>query len=495
MSIAMKVTFVYLVIVVGSLGLSGLLTDRAIGNYVLDSTKASLISDGKEVIHSYELYGDVVGDQGTKSSYHMRSELTIAAQQIQREYVVIDPNGKILWNTFSHTDFNMLSDFQNLVAGALHGHLTSGVYPLDHPIYEFVAIPFTYTSDIPIGAVRLGFPRILRLPDLTGESNQNMKVVALFAQVSDLQRVTSQIWLAVAQGLVIASFITAVVGVLLARRLMKPASMLRKVIERVRRRDFSRIPVVKTGDEWEDFTEAFGDMVQSLQIFDEGQKRFLQNASHELKTPLMAIRGYAEGLRDEMFGPDEASRILDIIAEESVRIKQLVDQLIYLSKLETLEDVYTFTRQDLGAIIERAIERIHPLAKERHVSILQDTPMDRVVVCVDRDKMIQALLNLISNAIRHARRQILIRLALQDMICMIVEDDGDGFAAEDADRVFERFYHGAKGETGLGLPIAKAIVEKHRGLIYAENSEAGGARFVIQIPPFNSVDKYSGSLL
>ena len=147
-------------------------------------------------------------------------------------------------------------------------------------------------------------------------------------------------------------------------------------------------------------------MVQSLRACDEGQKRFLQNASHELKTPLMAIRGYAEGLRDEVFDPEEAHRVLDIIAQESVRLKRIVDDLIYLSKLETLDEVYHFVQFDMAIAIYKTIERIHPLAKEKGIRIMPDVPEHMVFALVDRDKIVQALLNHAANAIRHAKRQI-----------------------------------------------------------------------------------------
>ncbi len=481
-SIAMKVTSIYLVIVIGSLALSGALAIRAIEQYVLSSTEKSLIADGQLVIHAYELYGQLALIQHlNKIVVNNQTKLMVAAQPIEREYVVIDTNGSVLWNTFSHGDFLILSQFKGLMEKALRGRITSGVYPADNPVYEFVAIPFSYTSDIPIEVNRPPVPRDLRLPVPQVYSDQNTKVVALFTRVSDLQRITLQIWLAVAQGLAIASLITAVVGVMLAHRLMRPAAVIKKMIERVRNRDFAIVPIIRTGDEWEDFSVAFAEMVNALRAFDDGQKRFLQNASHELKTPLMAIRGYAEGLRDGVFEPNEATHILDIIADESVRIKRLVDQLIYLSKLETLDELYAFERQDLGMVIVRTIERVHPLAKERHINIIPDIPEERVFAVIDRDKMVQALLNLVSNAIRHARRQVLIRLEAREFLQLIVEDDGEGIELGEEKRVFERFFHGAKGDTGLGLAIAKAIVEKHRGTIEATNAEGRGARFTINL--------------
>ncbi|MCY0875909.1 MAG: HAMP domain-containing sensor histidine kinase [Firmicutes bacterium] len=482
-SITFKVVLVYLTLVIGSLMLAGILTNSAIQNYVIQATRDNLIQSAQRVIHQFESTGtNAMASKPTKAARQIDA-VSIAAQSVEQEYVIVDPSGHILWNTFSRADFSMLTQVRGVVVQALQGHIATGLYPDHNPLFEFVAIPFTYTISFPAGMSPPGAMSRLILPDEhLVKANRNTKVIVLFTRISDLQRITSQIWLAVAQGLLIASLITAIVGVIVARRLMRPAGVIKQAILRVRERDFSSIPVVRTGDEWEDFATAFGDMVRSLQAFDDGQKRFLQNASHELKTPLMAIRGYAEGLRDGVFEQSEAFRILDIVAQESVRLKSLVDELIYLSKLETLEEVYTFAPYDMAMIIYATIERVHPLAKERNIRILPDIPHESVTAMVDRDKMVQALLNLASNAVRHARRQIFIRLTAGDTVQVIVEDDGEGFRDGDETRVFERFFHGAKGDTGLGLPIAKAIIDKHRGDMYAINASGAGARFVILLP-------------
>ncbi|MHB1628426.1 MAG: HAMP domain-containing sensor histidine kinase [Bacilli bacterium] len=480
-SIAVKVISVYLVIVMGSLILAGVLTNRAIETYVIDMTRASLVKYGKGIITRFEDAGRGAAGANGKGPPGAKASLTVAAQTITPKYIVVDPTGAILWNTFSKTDHPLLSKVSGVVVKALQGDVAVGVYPHNNPVFEFVAIPFHYASRPPLEAVRPGSSDVLLLPQMKNP-HVDTKVVALFARVSDMQRITSEIWRAVVQGLVISSLITALVGLLLVRRLMRPVGIIKTAIDRVRQRDFSAVPVVNTGDEWEEFANAFGDMVQALQAFDEGQKRFLQNASHELKTPLMGIRGYAEGLRDGVFKPSESSRILDIIAQESVRLKSLVDELIYLSKLETLDEVYTFVQYDVSLIIYKTIERVHPLAKDRGILILPDVPEEPLYALVDQDKMVQALLNLAANAVRHAHHQIFIRLAAKDAVELIVEDDGDGFRDQDKERVFERFFHGAKGDTGLGLPIAKAIIEKHKGQIIAEDAEGGGARFVIQLP-------------
>ncbi|KYP82033.1 sensor histidine kinase [Ferroacidibacillus organovorans] len=481
MPIAIKVVVVYLVIVMISLALAGYLTNRSISQYVIDSTRNNLIGDGQVIIKQFRAYGQTLEDRHATPPTS-RALVTIAAQSVQREYIIVDPNGNIVWNTFTAADLPLLQHVSTLVAMALKGrHTASGVYPQQNPIFEFVAIPFSYAYLVPVTSLHPGFPPSIMMPNLTIE-HRNTKVLVLFTKLSDMKRITYEIWVAVAQGLMIATLITAIVGIVLARSLMQPAGLLKQAIMRVQERDFTHVPVVHTGDEWEDFAYAFNNMVDALKAFDEGQKRFLQNASHELKTPLIGIRGYAEGLRDGVFEPSESMHILDIIAAESVRLKRLVDELIYLSKLETLDDVYTFTHDNLTKIITKTIERAYPLARERQIQIVPDLPEGIVLAYIDSDKIVQALLNLIGNAIRHAHSRVIVTLRKEEFAKIVVEDDGEGFVTKDVERVFERFFHGDKGETGLGLSIVRAIVEKHRGKITAENGSMGGAKFTIELP-------------
>lgn len=481
-SITLKVVSVYTVIAVGSLILAGYLTNQGIHNYVITTTQTNLIREGTRVISNYELYGNLISSQKNPSRMVPLTALRIAEKNIPDEYVVVAPSGKVLWNNFVSSDFHLLSKIQDVVTRALTGKIATGLYPENNPIFVFVAIPFTYVQTFPIDSMQLHIAPRLSMQNPPVVEQKATKVVALFARVSDLQRIASQIWLAVEQGLLASTFITILVGTFMMRRLMRPASILKRAMSQVQKRNFSPVGTVHTGDEWEDISVAFADMVQSLQSYDEAQKRFLQNASHELKTPLMAIRGYAEGIRDGVFTGSESSRILDIVVQESVRMKKLVDELIYLSKLETLEEIYDFTPTSFQKVIRQTIELLAPLAKQRQVELVRQQEKTELFLNIDMEKMEQALINIIGNAIRHAKSCVVIKVSYEEFIYLVIEDDGEGFHDDDAARVFERFFHGAKGDTGLGLSVARAIIEKHHGAIFAENGTMGGARFQVRLP-------------
>lgn len=282
----------------------------------------------------------------------------------------------------------------------------------------------------------------------------------------------------------ITSIVVMVLGLWLSRSFSKPIRILQEQMSRLAKRDFSPPPVVSTGDELEEVSRTFASMVEELKRYDQGQRRFLQNASHELKTPLMSIQGYAEGIKDGIFVDEEANTGLAVISQEAMRLKKLVDELIYLSKLETLEDIYTPTEQELITLIEDSVARINSVALQKGVTI-EVKGQSFYQVHVDRDKMMQALINLLSNGVRHAKSRVEVTLRFVDgHLDVSIHDDGDGFAnpTVDQEQIFERFYRGNKGDTGLGLAIVKAIVEKSGGTIRAHNHEQGGAEFILCLP-------------
>lgn len=280
--------------------------------------------------------------------------------------------------------------------------------------------------------------------------------------------------------LLFATIVALVVGILIARSIAKPIVLLKKRTERISKRDYDSKVEINTEDELEALANTIDKMAKELKEYDMAQKKFLQNASHELKTPLMSIQGYAEGIKDGVF--EDNNEALDIIVEESTRLKGIVEELIYLSKLETMENFYKFSNENINNVIEKSIEKVKSLALKRGIKINTFLNKD-VILHIDMDKFIQALINLLGNCLRHSKSVINVRTSYEAKYFIIrISDDGEGFDHEELKNSFERFYKGKKGDTGLGLAITKVIIEKHRGLIEAFNTAEGGAEFVIRLP-------------
>ncbi|KEO84525.1 sensor histidine kinase [Tumebacillus flagellatus] len=305
--------------------------------------------------------------------------------------------------------------------------------------------------------------------------------------LENVRLVTKDLIQSLLKGFLITSVVVMVLGLWLSRSLAKPIRLLQNQMSRLAKRDFSPPPIVQTGDELEDVSRTFASMVEELKRYDQGQRRFLQNASHELKTPLMAIQGYAEGIKDGIFTGEEANTGLEVISQEAVRLKKLVDELIYLSKLETLEDSFRPVDLEFTSLVEDSVARVNSLALQKGV-VIDVLGEGEYRVHADGDKLMQTMINLLSNGVRHARSHVTVTLR-QDggQLIVSVHDDGEGFVNPDQDQqqIFARFYKGDKGDTGLGLAIVKAIVDQSGGTITARNHERGGAELILSLPMIN----------
>ncbi len=280
--------------------------------------------------------------------------------------------------------------------------------------------------------------------------------------------------------LVFTGLIAILFGVIAAKSISKPIVILRNRAETLSQRDFNTKVDIKTGDELEELAASMNKVADELKEYDVAQKKFIQNASHELKTPLMSIQGYAEGIKDGVF--DNNDKALDIIVEESARLKGMVEDIIYLSKLETMDDYYSFSIVGINEMIKKSVEKINSLALKQGIGI--NLILDRdAQIYLDGDKFTQAMINILGNCLRYSKNEIKITTRDDGKWFLIkISDDGEGFSEDEIKNIFERFYKGKKGNTGLGLAITKVIIEKHCGVIEARNGIDGGAEFTIRLP-------------
>lgn len=305
--------------------------------------------------------------------------------------------------------------------------------------------------------------------------------VVLYAPVGPVRQLTNGLFLVLLVSMAFTGIVAVVFGVLFAKTIAKPVILLKKRAEKLSLRDFDSKVEIHTGDELEELSDTMDQMAEELKEYNMAQKKFLQNASHELKTPLMSIQGYAEGLKDGVF--DDEGKALDVIIEESIRLKVLVEELVFLSKLETMEDFYHFQIQNLSGVVFKSVEKISGLAVKNNISIRTGDPGNDIPVRMDSDKLIQAFINILSNCLRYAGHQVTVIMKKSDgFVSIAVNDDGQGFEPGEIHEIFKRFYKGKNGNTGLGLPITKTIIEKHGGSIKAGNGENGGAEFIVKLP-------------
>ena len=211
----------------------------------------------------------------------------------------------------------------------------------------------------------------------------------------------------------------------------------------------------------------------------ERQQTFFQNASHELKTPLMAIQGYADGIQA---GVMDAGGAAEVILEESDRMTELVDELLDISKIDMGRQRLALSEIDIRELLYDGIRAVEPAAAASGITIVPDFPEEPVMVICDDTRLRRAITNILSNGVRYARSELRLTCrADKRHVTIRIQDDGDGIAEADLPHIFDRFYMGRSGKSGIGLALTKEIVHLHRGTIRAYNGDIG-AVFEISIP-------------
>jgi len=279
---------------------------------------------------------------------------------------------------------------------------------------------------------------------------------------------------------------------LVARWIALPLQHMAVVAKAVADGDFRQRMSPSGPQEAQSLAQAFNEMVQKVEGSRRTQRDFVANVSHELKTPLTSIQGFAQAILDGTAEDEQAKRhAARVIHEESDRLRRLVDELLDLARLDAGQVAFARDALDLRALLAAVVERLSLRAREKGVSI-QSILSGLPTVIGDGDRLAQVFTNLLDNAIRYAPRDsaVVVRGETQDgWVTLHVDDRGPGIPPEELSRVFERFYQLEKsrrsGEgrgAGLGLAICREVVQAHGGRIVAQSAVGQGTRFSVQLP-------------
>jgi two-component system sensor histidine kinase BaeS len=297
------------------------------------------------------------------------------------------------------------------------------------------------------------------------------------------------------QALLVASAISMLValilGAVLASTLTHPLRELTAATRSVAKGPLGQQVPIRSSDELGGLAESFNHMSADLARANELRREMMADVAHELRTPLTVIAGYIEGLRDGVLQPTPDR--FETMSLESQQLKRLVDDLRTLSLAEAGELSLSREATAPQALLERVAAAFSPRAAQAGIALRTAAEAEALPrVDVDPERLVQVLENLVSNAIRHTDpggEIVLSAHAAGADVFIEVKDDGRGIAPEVLPHVFDRFYRGDRvrgaegGESGLGLAIAKSIVETHGGTLTASSPGLGqGATFTVRLP-------------
>lgn len=277
---------------------------------------------------------------------------------------------------------------------------------------------------------------------------------------------------------------------MLARGLVRPLRHLTQAISNMAAGiPHQELPVSST-DELGELTQAFNQMSSAVARSDAARRQMTADIAHDLRTPLTVISGYLEGLRDGLLRPTAAR--FEALHIEAQHLTRLVEDLRVLSLADAGELSLHNQVVAPSLLLERLVDAFGPQAEAAGLSLTSDGAAGLPDVCVDLERMVQAMANLVANALRHTPRGGNIVLAARhddEATVLEVRDDGEGIPEEDLSRIFDRFYRAdaarerAATESGLGLAIARSIVQAQGGTLVARSAGRGrGSTFTIRLP-------------
>jgi signal transduction histidine kinase len=300
-------------------------------------------------------------------------------------------------------------------------------------------------------------------------------------------------WLGVLPSLGLAALVavplSALVGIALARQVAYPVRRLTQASEAMARGDFDQRVEVDRDDEIGRLARSFTSMAQRVGERDSQMRALLANVSHDLKTPMTSITGYAQSLGDGTASPEDAGRIGEVIREEAEHVNRLLGDLLYLAEIDAGQLGPRREAVDAAALLARCVRRIEPAADAKHINIKLESTGNGELKGVDGEKLERALTNVLDNAVKFTPPQGSIAVASRGTNGVRefeIANTGDPIPPDDLAHLFERFFRGDRarrtaGGSGLGLSIARELVELNGGHIEARNVP-GGVSFRVTLP-------------
>jgi signal transduction histidine kinase len=284
------------------------------------------------------------------------------------------------------------------------------------------------------------------------------------------------------------SALAALVGALaLGRRILRPLANLRTASSRLERGELGARAPEQGPRELQELSASFNEMAASLERLFDARRELVAWASHDLRTPLASLRAMVEALDDNLAEPGE---YLEAIRIQTEILSELVEDLFELARIDAGALTLDLRNAPLGELVSRCVSSLEVEARARDVE-LEAHVSANPVVRIAPEKVERVLLNLITNAVRHSHPRGEVAVVVEpdtDYVLVAVEDSGDGLSPLATERMFERFWRadasrtGSSGGAGLGLAIARGLVQAHGGTIWAENRDGGGARVAFTLP-------------
>ena len=326
--------------------------------------------------------------------------------------------------------------------------------------------------------------------DTVQESAYDITIADTRSSQTSIQIMTKNLFFT---ALVILIFTSVSIGLWIYRSVATPLVKLRKATQNIKEGNLDFVLEVDGTDEFAELCRDFEEMRRRLKesaeekvLLDKENKELISNISHDLKTPITAVKGYVEGIMDGVADtPEKMDRYVRTIYNKTNEMDHLINELTFYSKIDTNRIPYTFSKLNVDDYFSDCAEEVGLELETRGIQLYYANYVEKdVLVIADGEQIRRVIHNIISNAIKYMDKPkgvIQIRVKdVGDFIQVEIEDNGKGIASKDLTYIFDRFYrtdvsrNSSKGGSGIGLSIVRKILEDHGGKVWATSREGIG---------------------
>ncbi|WP_242942481.1 ATP-binding protein [Proteiniborus sp. DW1] len=448
-----------MLLVIVSLLIINVFISRLILNIYVEQRKSNVLIRANIVANETKNY------LTTNAMSNINSIAEEYSKEISGRIIVVDRTGVVrgdsnkeyLGSTFRHTEIQY----------ALKGQTSANIYNFkDYGHVLYVSVPAIFHNRI-VGAILI-----------------SVSINDIYREVSHINQ---NLYLISAVSIVLIAFISFI----FLDFTFRPLESFTKAIDGMTKGDFKQKVEINTNDEFKNMADAFNAMIMKLDQVDKQRNDFVANVSHELRTPISSIKLLSDSLLHQ--NEDNISiyrEFMEDISAEADRLNNIIYELLALVDLDKEKLHINYKTTYMNFLLEKIVNRMRPLAEKKNIKLTLEQD-ERIQIKVDSEKIQQAIINIIDNAIKYTSEygKVQVKLYSQSKWCVIeVKDNGIGIPENRLSQIFDRFYRVDKarsrktGGTGLGLSISQQIVSLHQGIIEVESVVDKGSIFYIKIP-------------
>jgi len=430
---------------------------------MIDESKTQLSEEANFIVSEYlSIFGD-----GTKSTEELRMQLKSISRFLGIRTWIVNDIGKIIIDSSDKPNAQE-KNVAVLYPGLLDAGFKSNIYIADVFSEPMIALtrPISYNYDVS-GYIIL--------------FSSYMDIHSSTVTYIDVINICFLIFLSVLLLIFLYIYLITVV----------PLMKLTKAAREYSQGNYNYALVLKGLNDYKELGAAVGYMSKELSKLDDYQKKFVANISHDFRSPLTSIKGFAEAIKDGTIAHEQQEKYLDIILFETERLNKLTSNLLELNRFETKAALLDISSFDINSVIKKTAASFEGICRNKKISINLVFSAKETYVNADMDKIQQVLYNLIDNAIKFSHNNSNIRISSEEKgekVFISVKDYGIGIPKESLNRIWERFYKtdASRGKdkrgTGLGLSITKEIIQAHNENITVVSTEGVGSEFTFSLP-------------